>query len=107
MPQFKIGDVINSSLSSPQVIEEIRIGVDIDFPHKFYNASGCLCYVLRHLYGKKRSHVYTVKAVDSDHHLKGSELFEAYEKARVEAWAEIGETYPPPRETCSPSKMEF
>jgi len=82
IPKFKVGDIVNSSLSSPQVVEEIRIGTEKDFTGKFIDHSGALCYVLRYLDGLRISTIHSCVAVDSDHHPKGSEMFEIYENAR-------------------------
>ncbi len=81
-PRFSKGDVINSSLSSPQVIEDIRPGVPADFAGRHVDFTGEPCYVLRYLDGRKLAVVYSVKVIDSDHHLKGSDMFNAYEQAR-------------------------
>jgi hypothetical protein len=83
-PRFKVGDVINSSLSSQQTVEEIRIGVESDFVGKVCNFTGEMCYVLRYVYGKRNTVLFGVACVDSDHHLKGDELFEAYDKIQAE-----------------------
>ncbi len=82
MTKFKVGDVVNSSLTSPQVIEEIRVGVDADFINRHIDHSGQLCYVLRYIDGKKLAFVYSCVCIDSDHHLKGSEMYELYQEAR-------------------------
>jgi hypothetical protein len=79
--KFKIGDIINSSISSPQEVIDIRLGVPSDFG-KICNWTGELCYVLRYVGGKNGISVYGIGAVESDHHLKGSEMFELYQSLR-------------------------
>ncbi len=81
-PRFKPGDVINSSLSGPKVVEDVRVGRESDFTGRHIDHTGDLCYVLRYLGGKRMATVYSVASVDSDHHLKGTEMFDAYEQAR-------------------------
>lgn len=82
-PRFKVGDTINSSLSSPQIVEEIHSGVAADFARRYVDFTGEPCYVLRYVGGRKLAVVYSVKAIDSDHHLKGSEMFDLYQQARA------------------------
>ncbi len=91
IPKFKVGDVINSSLTSPQVIDEIRVGVDTD-KSVYYNPAGELCYVLHYLGGKQNVSVFACKAIDSDHHLKGSEMYEEYQTLREEFYKKQGIT---------------
>lgn len=85
-PRFNVGDVINSSLTSPQRILEIRLGKPEDFKNRPHcpNWTGELCYVLQYLGGKQTILVYSVTAIDRDAHPQGSEMFEAYQKTRAE-----------------------
>lgn len=76
-PKFKVGDVIRSSLRSPVEVIEIRDGIAEDFIGKYINHEGMLCYVTRNCKNNFQS-VYSCTCVDSDHHLKGSEMFEIY-----------------------------
>ena len=85
--KFKIGDIINSSLSSAQKIIDIRIGVPSDFKtHILANGmkfrvewENELCYVLEYPIKNKPTTVCGVEAIDSDHHLKGTEMFRHYQ----------------------------
>ena len=87
IPKFKIGDVICSSLSSAQEILDIRIGKPEDFPEMMLangmpfrvSWEGDLCYVMRYLGGQRHLNLKPVDAVDGDHHLKGTEMFQAYQ----------------------------
>lgn len=83
-PKFKVGDVVNCSITSPKVIEEIRVGTKADFLGKHCDHSGDLCYVMRYRDGKRLVSVYSVASVDSDHHREGSAMFALYENARRE-----------------------
>lgn len=83
-PRFKIGDIINSSLSSQQIVQEIRIGVKSDFVDKIINYTGKLCYVLRYVYGKQHVTVFSVESIDKNCHLKGTKEFEVYDKKETD-----------------------
>ncbi len=84
-PRFKVGDIINSSLSSPKRVINIRLGRDEDFRGRYCNWTGSPCYILQSVGGRQIMVVYSVRAVDSDFHLKGSEMYEAYESIRNES----------------------
>jgi hypothetical protein len=96
-PKFKVGDVINSSLSGPSEIIEIRLGVPTDFPtYTLANGQpfrvsweGEPCYIMRHCHGLQGIHACGVECIDSDHHLKGTELFNAYERVWDELQADF------------------
>ena len=92
--KFKVGDIINSVICSPQQVIEIRLGMKEDFkdrrlkngkilPASFCDWTGEPCYALRYIGGKQTTTVCSVVAVDSDHHLKGSAQHEKYEVGRA------------------------
>lgn len=76
--KFKPGDIIRSCLRSPVEVIEIREGVPSDFVGRVINHTGMPCYVTQHLVSGRET-VFSCVSVDSDHHLKGSELFNLYE----------------------------
>lgn len=90
--RFKVGDIVNSSLSSPKEIIDIRIGLPEDFPTTILgngvpfrlSFENKMCYILKSLHGNGRISAYSIECVDSDHHLKGSEMFELYQEWRNE-----------------------
>jgi hypothetical protein len=77
--KFKIGDIINSSLSSSQEVIDIRVSTAEDEMANRLDFVGQLCYVLQYVGGKKSISKFPVKWIDSDHHLKGSEQYEIYQ----------------------------
>lgn len=84
-PRFKVGDIVNSSISSPKQVISIREGVPSDFEGRGVKYVGMLCYEFQFVSGRKMTTVYSVEAIDSDHHLKGSEMFDAYQETREKA----------------------